>query len=46
MPAGGMTPARILRTTSSQVFASFATADASSVSNATGTVPRDFICCE
>ena len=46
MPAGGMTPARIFRTTNSQVFASFATADASSVSSATGTEPRDFSCCE
>ena len=46
MLKGGMTPARIFRTTSSQVFASLATAEASSVSSAIGTEPRDFICCE
>jgi hypothetical protein len=46
MPAGGMTPARILRTISSHVFASLAMADVSIVSSANGTEPRDFACCE
>jgi hypothetical protein len=42
MPAGGMTPARIFRTTPSHVFASALTFPRLRVSNATGTVPRCF----